>query len=218
MQCELNEVESPEGGGEQASAVSTPGTSSSPQTSLPQSHPSTSSNNSSDGLRDNVPCLKYSLFSSISDLLASKIKTTWVILHIDDMAFSCVSLQIGRVEQTYCSNVCLFDHVIWFVLFYQHVVNSVLCLTWPGSGVLLSNSLRVTRWSCSFSWCGSAGSRHNRSPAWPSTLHMACKSMKQQHKLIYRTYDVFTEQLKTLSLNNSCSLSFRQVLCHDSSY
>uniref|UniRef100_A0A673L8U8 Syntaxin-binding protein 5-like n=1 Tax=Sinocyclocheilus rhinocerous TaxID=307959 RepID=A0A673L8U8_9TELE len=58
MQCELNEVESPECGGEQASTVSTPGTSSSPQTSLPQSHPSTSSNNSSDGLRDNVPCLK----------------------------------------------------------------------------------------------------------------------------------------------------------------
>uniref|UniRef100_A0A8C2JKH8 Syntaxin-binding protein 5-like n=1 Tax=Cyprinus carpio TaxID=7962 RepID=A0A8C2JKH8_CYPCA len=58
MQCELNEVESPECGGEQVSAVSTPGTSSSPQTSLPQSHPSTSSNNSSDGLRDNVPCLK----------------------------------------------------------------------------------------------------------------------------------------------------------------
>uniref|UniRef100_A0A8C1FXZ2 Syntaxin-binding protein 5-like n=1 Tax=Cyprinus carpio TaxID=7962 RepID=A0A8C1FXZ2_CYPCA len=58
MQCELNEVESPECGGEQASAVSTPGTSSSPQTSLPQSHPSSSSNNSSDGLRDNVPCLK----------------------------------------------------------------------------------------------------------------------------------------------------------------
>ncbi|XP_026142384.1 syntaxin-binding protein 5-like isoform X3 [Carassius auratus] len=58
MQCELNEVESPECGGEQASAVSTPGTQSSPQTSLPQSHPSTSSNNSSDGLRDNVPCLK----------------------------------------------------------------------------------------------------------------------------------------------------------------
>ncbi|XP_026085887.1 syntaxin-binding protein 5 isoform X5 [Carassius auratus] len=58
MPCEPNEVESPECGGEQASAVTTPGTSSSPQTSLPQSHPSTSSNNSSDGLRDNVPCLK----------------------------------------------------------------------------------------------------------------------------------------------------------------
>ncbi|XP_052001907.1 syntaxin-binding protein 5-like isoform X2 [Xyrauchen texanus] len=58
MQCEQNEVESPECGGEQTSAVSTPGTCSSPQSSLPQSHPSTSSNNSSDGLRDNVPCLK----------------------------------------------------------------------------------------------------------------------------------------------------------------
>lgn len=58
MQCELNDVESPEGPGEQ-STVSTPGTSSSPQSSLPQSQPSTSSNNSSDGLRDNVPCLKY---------------------------------------------------------------------------------------------------------------------------------------------------------------
>lgn len=78
MHCELNEVESPEGGGEQASAVSTPGTSSSPQTSLPQSHLSTGSNNSSDGLRDNVPCLKYSLFPSVSDLLIPKqhVKTT----------------------------------------------------------------------------------------------------------------------------------------------
>lgn len=74
MQCELNEVESPEGAGEQ-SAVSTPGTSSSPQTSLPQSHPSTSSNNSSDGLRDNVPCLKYAsqlnLHNDISMLVCS---------------------------------------------------------------------------------------------------------------------------------------------------
>ncbi|XP_030627928.1 syntaxin-binding protein 5 [Chanos chanos] len=57
MQCELNEVDSPEAGGEQASAVSTPGAASSPQSSVPQTHPSTSSN-SSDGLRDNVPCLK----------------------------------------------------------------------------------------------------------------------------------------------------------------
>uniref|UniRef100_A0A8B9LXN5 Syntaxin-binding protein 5-like n=1 Tax=Astyanax mexicanus TaxID=7994 RepID=A0A8B9LXN5_ASTMX len=58
MQPELNEVDSPDAGGEQASAVSTPGASSSPQTSDPQKHPSTSSNNSSDGLRDNVPCLR----------------------------------------------------------------------------------------------------------------------------------------------------------------
>ncbi|XP_036450037.1 syntaxin-binding protein 5 isoform X5 [Colossoma macropomum] len=58
MQCELNEVDSPDVGGDQASAVSTPGASSSPQSSAPQTHPSTSSNNSSDGLRDNVPCLR----------------------------------------------------------------------------------------------------------------------------------------------------------------
>ncbi|XP_072545422.1 syntaxin-binding protein 5 isoform X5 [Salminus brasiliensis] len=58
MQPELNEVDSPDAGGEQASAVSTPGASSSPQSSAPQTHPSTSSNNSSDGLRDNVPCLR----------------------------------------------------------------------------------------------------------------------------------------------------------------
>uniref|UniRef100_A0A3B4BQA6 Syntaxin-binding protein 5-like n=1 Tax=Pygocentrus nattereri TaxID=42514 RepID=A0A3B4BQA6_PYGNA len=58
MQCELNEVDSPDVGGDQASAVTTPGASSSPQSSVPQTHPSTSSNNSSDGLRDNVPCLR----------------------------------------------------------------------------------------------------------------------------------------------------------------
>ncbi|TRY83512.1 hypothetical protein DNTS_016238 [Danionella cerebrum] len=58
MQCDLNEVESPEGAGDQAPAVSPAGGASSPQSSLPQSHPSTSSNNSCDGLRDNLPCLK----------------------------------------------------------------------------------------------------------------------------------------------------------------
>ncbi|XP_066524911.1 syntaxin-binding protein 5 isoform X3 [Hoplias malabaricus] len=58
MQCELNEVDSPDVAVEQASAVSTPGASSSPQSNAPQTHTSTSSNNSSDGLRDNVPCLR----------------------------------------------------------------------------------------------------------------------------------------------------------------
>ncbi|XP_062864157.1 syntaxin-binding protein 5 isoform X1 [Trichomycterus rosablanca] len=58
MQCEINDVDSPDGGGDQASAVSTPGASSSPQSITPHTHLSTSSNNSSDGLRDNVPCLK----------------------------------------------------------------------------------------------------------------------------------------------------------------
>ncbi|KAM4521693.1 syntaxin-binding protein 5a isoform 1-T1 [Odontesthes bonariensis] len=53
MQYELNETESPDGGGEQTSAHPTPGAS--PQTSGPPSHPSTSSNNSDGG---NMPCLK----------------------------------------------------------------------------------------------------------------------------------------------------------------
>nr|XP_061806295.1 syntaxin-binding protein 5-like isoform X2 [Nerophis lumbriciformis] len=54
MQYELNDIESPEGGGgEHTSSHHTPGAS--PQTSGPPSHPSTSSNNS-DG--SNTPCLK----------------------------------------------------------------------------------------------------------------------------------------------------------------
>ncbi|XP_031435798.1 syntaxin-binding protein 5 isoform X2 [Clupea harengus] len=59
MPYELNDVDSPEAAGEQTPSVSTPGASSSPQTALPpaDTHPSTSSN-SSDGPRDNVPCLK----------------------------------------------------------------------------------------------------------------------------------------------------------------
>ncbi|XP_048062857.1 syntaxin-binding protein 5a isoform X2 [Megalobrama amblycephala] len=57
LQYELNDLESPEGGGDQTPAPPTPSTSPSPQTSGPQTHPSTSSN-SSDGMRDNIPCLK----------------------------------------------------------------------------------------------------------------------------------------------------------------
>ncbi|XP_045916135.1 syntaxin-binding protein 5a isoform X1 [Micropterus dolomieu] len=53
MQYELNDIDTPDGGGEQTSALPTPGAS--PQTSGPPSHPSTSSNNS-DG--SNIPCLK----------------------------------------------------------------------------------------------------------------------------------------------------------------
>nr|XP_031535837.1 syntaxin-binding protein 5 isoform X5 [Vicugna pacos] len=52
---EINDVESPEG--EQAPPLPTPVGSTNPQPIPPQSHPSTSSS-SSDGLRDNVPCLK----------------------------------------------------------------------------------------------------------------------------------------------------------------
>ncbi|XP_006872118.1 PREDICTED: syntaxin-binding protein 5 isoform X2 [Chrysochloris asiatica] len=52
---EINDVDSPEC--EQPPPLATPVSSSSPQPIPPQSHPSTSSS-SSDGLRDNVPCLK----------------------------------------------------------------------------------------------------------------------------------------------------------------
>uniref|UniRef100_A0A8C5K229 Syntaxin-binding protein 5 n=1 Tax=Jaculus jaculus TaxID=51337 RepID=A0A8C5K229_JACJA len=52
---EINDVETPEG--EQPPPLSTPVGSSNSQPIPPQSHPSTSSS-SSDGLRDNVPCLK----------------------------------------------------------------------------------------------------------------------------------------------------------------
>ncbi|XP_025934525.1 syntaxin-binding protein 5 isoform X3 [Apteryx mantelli] len=52
---EINDVETPDG--EQVPPLPTPGTGSNPQSIIPQSHPSTSSS-SSDGLRDNVPCLK----------------------------------------------------------------------------------------------------------------------------------------------------------------
>uniref|UniRef100_A0A287DCT9 Syntaxin-binding protein 5-like n=1 Tax=Ictidomys tridecemlineatus TaxID=43179 RepID=A0A287DCT9_ICTTR len=52
---EINDAESPEG--EQPPPLSTPVGGSNPQPIPPQSHPSTSSS-SSDGLRDNVPCLK----------------------------------------------------------------------------------------------------------------------------------------------------------------
>uniref|UniRef100_A0AC11BZA4 Syntaxin binding protein 5 n=1 Tax=Ovis aries TaxID=9940 RepID=A0AC11BZA4_SHEEP len=52
---EISDVETPEG--EQAPPLPTPVGSANPQPIPPQSHPSTSSS-SSDGLRDNVPCLK----------------------------------------------------------------------------------------------------------------------------------------------------------------
>ncbi|XP_039086814.1 syntaxin-binding protein 5 isoform X3 [Hyaena hyaena] len=52
---EISDVESPEG--EQAPPLPTPVGGTAPQPIPPQSHPSTSSS-SSDGLRDNVPCLK----------------------------------------------------------------------------------------------------------------------------------------------------------------
>ncbi|XP_046729956.1 syntaxin-binding protein 5a isoform X2 [Silurus meridionalis] len=55
LQYDSNDLESPEG--DQTPALLTPNTSPSPQNAAPHTHTSTSSN-SSDGMRDNVPCLK----------------------------------------------------------------------------------------------------------------------------------------------------------------
>ncbi|TRY98162.1 hypothetical protein DNTS_008608 [Danionella cerebrum] len=58
LQQEINDLESPDAGGDQTPAPPTPGTSPSPQTAVPQTHTSSSSHNSSDGMRENIPCLK----------------------------------------------------------------------------------------------------------------------------------------------------------------
>ncbi|XP_044230202.1 syntaxin-binding protein 5 isoform X6 [Thunnus albacares] len=57
MQCEFGEVDSPDPGGEHTPTLPTPGASSSPQETEPPTHPSVGSN-SSDGPRDNIPCLQ----------------------------------------------------------------------------------------------------------------------------------------------------------------
>ncbi|XP_072220870.1 syntaxin-binding protein 5 isoform X1 [Leuresthes tenuis] len=57
MQCEFSDVDSPDPGGEQTPTPSTPGASSSPQESEPFAQPPAGSN-SSDGPRDNIPCLQ----------------------------------------------------------------------------------------------------------------------------------------------------------------
>ncbi|XP_042293029.1 syntaxin-binding protein 5 isoform X6 [Thunnus thynnus] len=57
MQCEFGEVDSPDPGGEHTPTLPTPGASSSPQETEPPTHPSIGSN-SSDGPRDNIPCLQ----------------------------------------------------------------------------------------------------------------------------------------------------------------
>ncbi|XP_028293253.1 syntaxin-binding protein 5 isoform X2 [Gouania willdenowi] len=57
MQCEFSEVDSPDPGGEQTPTLPSSGASSSPQESEPPTQQSTGSN-SSDGARDNIPCLQ----------------------------------------------------------------------------------------------------------------------------------------------------------------
>lgn len=58
MQCEFSDMDSPDPGGDQTPTQPTSGASTSPQESEPPTQPSTGSN-SSDGPRDNIPCLTY---------------------------------------------------------------------------------------------------------------------------------------------------------------
>lgn len=57
MQGEFTDGDSPNPGGDQTPTQLTPGASSSPQESEPLAQPPTGSN-SSDGPRDNIPCLQ----------------------------------------------------------------------------------------------------------------------------------------------------------------
>lgn len=76
MQSELNETDSPDGGGEPTSAHHTPGAS--PHTSGPPSQPSTSSNNSDGG---NMPCLKYERHAATQKHFSWTRKSTSVCAH-----------------------------------------------------------------------------------------------------------------------------------------
>lgn len=57
MQSEFSDADSPDPGGEQTPTLPNPGASSSPQEGDPPALHSTGSN-SSDGPRDNIPCLQ----------------------------------------------------------------------------------------------------------------------------------------------------------------
>ncbi|XP_043924785.1 syntaxin-binding protein 5 isoform X2 [Protopterus annectens] len=79
LQYETNDIESPNG--DPVQPLLTPGTSSTnSQPAIPQSHPSTSSS-SSDGIRDNVPCLKVrssSLKQSVGYQIELVVQLVWV--------------------------------------------------------------------------------------------------------------------------------------------
>uniref|UniRef100_I3IW39 Syntaxin binding protein 5 n=1 Tax=Oreochromis niloticus TaxID=8128 RepID=I3IW39_ORENI len=77
MQSEFSDVDSPDPGGEQTPTLPTPGASSSPQESELPTQPSTGSN-SSDGPRDNIPCLHSPLKQSPGYQVELVIQLVWV--------------------------------------------------------------------------------------------------------------------------------------------
>ncbi|XP_024075627.1 syntaxin-binding protein 5 isoform X1 [Terrapene carolina triunguis] len=109
---EINDVESPDG--EQAPPLPTPGTGSNPQSIAPQSHPSTSSS-SSDGLRDNVPCLKIKsspLKQSAGYQIELVIQLVWVSGEPPQQITSlAVNSAYGLVVFGNCNGIAMVDYL-----------------------------------------------------------------------------------------------------------
>lgn len=74
MQRDLNDIGSPDPGGEQTATLPTSAASCSPQETEPPNQLPTG-NNSSEGPRDNLPCLQYSLFLLLLKNLSIKLCT-----------------------------------------------------------------------------------------------------------------------------------------------
>ncbi|XP_007112939.1 syntaxin-binding protein 5 isoform X6 [Physeter macrocephalus] len=109
---EISDVESPEG--EQAPPLPTPVGSANPQPIPPQSHPSTSSS-SSDGLRDNVPCLKVKnspLKQSPGYQTELVIQLVWVSGEPPQQITSlAVNSSYGLVVFGNCSGIAMVDYL-----------------------------------------------------------------------------------------------------------
>ncbi|CAI5770249.1 syntaxin-binding protein 5 isoform X4 [Podarcis lilfordi] len=109
---EINYIESPDS--EQVPPLPTPGTGSNPQSIAPQSHPSTSSS-SSDGLRDNVPCLKVknsSLKQSPGYQVELVIQLVWVSGEPPQQITSlAINSAYGLVVFGNCNGIAMVDYI-----------------------------------------------------------------------------------------------------------
>ncbi|XP_062980638.1 syntaxin-binding protein 5 isoform X7 [Elgaria multicarinata webbii] len=109
---EINYIESPDP--EQVPPLPTPGTGSNPQSIAPQSHPSTSSS-SSDGLRDNVPCLRVknsSLKQSPGYQVELVIQLVWVSGEPPQQITSlAINSAYGLVVFGNCNGIAMVDYI-----------------------------------------------------------------------------------------------------------
>ncbi|XP_053147512.1 syntaxin-binding protein 5 isoform X13 [Hemicordylus capensis] len=109
---EINYIDSPDP--EQVPPLPTPGTGSNPQSIAPQSHPSTSSS-SSDGLRDNVPCLRVKnspLKQSSGYQVELVIQLVWVSGEPPQQITSlAVNSSYGLVVFGNCNGIAMVDYI-----------------------------------------------------------------------------------------------------------